>query len=175
MMTKPIVSEGGYVATRLMLECIKVKDELKRRFDEFGWLGCYTLCEQLTYSFYPLYVPFRPEEFNMDFYRFSQDMEKNQNYIETIDLPEGIVLFVYKIPDRFLNDYELIKQGRVTHTSVEFKTCFPMFKYRTNEFGGIWKGLDGRPQRVPTIYNHIFSGVDGHKVKYNEEEETLKW
>lgn len=166
------------VSNILLLPCVKIREELKEKFSNFGFMGTYTLCENLTYHFYPLYILFRPERFGIEFYQFSQQLERNQNYIETIDLEQGLVLFVYKIPVRFENDFELIKQSRFRALSPEFKSCFPMTRYLFNEFGGVKRdSTTGRPLSQPTGYSRLFDGTltDTDLYRYNEEKETLRW
>ncbi len=162
----------------LLLPCVRIREELKQNFSNFGFLGTYTLCENLTYHFYPLYLLFKPEKFGIEFYQFSQQLERNQNFIETLDLPEGLVLFVFKIPTRLEEDFELIKQNRFKSFSPEFKSCFPMTRFIFNEFGGVKKDSStGRPISAPTGYAKLFNGtlLDVDSYKYSEEKETLRW
>lgn len=73
---------------------------------------------------YPVYVLFKPPNL-IEFGEFIEG-EKQLEIIEDVyDYPGGYVVVVYKFPEIYHNDYNLVKEGRYSETSADFKSVFP--------------------------------------------------
>ena len=155
------------VSTMLLFPCIKVKQDLVRQFNEFGFIGTYLYCEKYYYDFNVIYVVFKPTEFSMGFYGFTLEMEKNINYVETLDEP-GIVIMVYRVPPQFGADYLLFLNGAYSITSPDFKACFKMKEYKQAPDGQLLKTVGGAYVTEYTMYYHIFNKTQFLKDKWLE-------
>src|SRR6201999_975788 len=94
------------LSTMFMLPAIQLGKGITSRFSNSGFINCYLFCEQLTmnYGYETLFLLFKPKRFDLVFYNLTLDMEKNPHYVETIDIPGGIVV-VYRIPKKFVQEY----------------------------------------------------------------------
>jgi hypothetical protein len=72
-----------------------------------------------------IYLLFRPD--NVDKFRefLDSEYERTNNIVEDYDYNDGYVVVVYKLNPDFKDDYNLVKQGKYSKTSKEFKLEFP--------------------------------------------------
>ena len=72
-----------------------------------------------------VYVLFRPKDI-MRFREFLQvEYDRTESIVEDYDYEGGYVVVVYKLKTKFKKDFDLIKQGKYSKTSQEFKDLFP--------------------------------------------------
>lgn len=71
-----------------------------------------------------IYVLFKPE--NMDNFRvfLESEYDRTENIIEDYDYDGGFVVLVYKLNPELKEDFELVKQGKYSKTSDNFKHQF---------------------------------------------------
>jgi hypothetical protein len=64
---------------------------------------------------------------NLDKFREFLDLEheRTKNVIEDYDYEDGFVVVVYKLDDKFKEDFDLIRQGKYSKTSKKFQDVFP--------------------------------------------------
>lgn len=72
-----------------------------------------------------IYLLFKPE--NLDKFRefLDSEYERTKAVIEDYDYEDGFVVVVYKLDDKYKNDFVLVKQGRYSKTSKDFQKMFP--------------------------------------------------
>lgn len=72
-----------------------------------------------------IYLLFKPE--NIDRFRdfLDKEYERTLSIIEDYDHKNGYVVVVYKLDEDFLEDFELVKQGKYSKTSKDFQEQFP--------------------------------------------------
>lgn len=72
-----------------------------------------------------VYLLFRPK--NLQKFQDFVDNEylTNTLLIDDYDYEDGFIVLVYKLPLKFNNDYELVKQGKYSETSTKFQESFP--------------------------------------------------
>ena len=91
-----------------------------------------------SYIIFPGYEKKNIENFKLIFLLFNNNdkeisnsvnkvLTKNENFIEEI-LYEENTIYVFKVPSIFESDYELIKLGKYSKTSVFYKNLFPKKK-----------------------------------------------
>lgn len=146
------------ISMQLLFPCIQIEQGLVRQFPEFGFVNTYLTWDQREYNFPVIYIVFRTE-FTLPFYHFIVQMEKNQNFLETIDAPNTVVL-VYKVPEKFHEDYCSFIFGQYSRYSPELKKCFPLERVVIDQKTGAPKRENGRYVSEKTEFYHIF-----HKTK----------
>jgi hypothetical protein len=72
-----------------------------------------------------IYVLFKPED--LDIFRafLDAEYERTDQVIEDYDYPGGYVVVVYKLDSRFKKDFELVRFGNYSLTSMKFQELFP--------------------------------------------------
>ena len=72
-----------------------------------------------------VYLLFKPE--NIDIFRefVDSEYERTQQLIDDYNYDNKHIVLVYQLDNNFKNDFELIKQGKYSKTSKEFKKLFP--------------------------------------------------
>jgi len=72
-----------------------------------------------------IYLLFKPED--MIYFREFLDAEyqRTSKIIEDYDYPEGYVILIYKLDDKWKRDFKLIKAGKYSTTSLGFQKMFP--------------------------------------------------
>lgn len=153
----------------LLLPIIKIAKSTEYNFEHFGFVDSFTECDKLYYDFKPLFLLFAPT-MSLQFIEFSKALEKNQNYVETIDLLDGKVLFVFKIPSRFNHDVECIKAGRYLSLSPEFKSCF-----QTNVHYAKSTPLGVSVEVKHTVFDEIFKTGKSVFGRFKQDNEELTW
>jgi hypothetical protein len=72
-----------------------------------------------------VYLLFQPK--NIDKFRefLDAEYERTKNIIEDYDYEGGYVVIVYQLNIKFKKDYELVKKGCYSKTSLDFQKLFP--------------------------------------------------
>lgn len=94
--------------------------------EENGFLNAYIkdVNKEINYkdAVYLLYKP-------TDMFRFNKFLEeekaKNKNILDDYDYEGGYVVVVYKLDNKFKDDFELIREGKYSRTSDKFQKAFP--------------------------------------------------
>lgn len=100
-----------------------------------------------------LYLLFKPSKLDAEFNLWIDKHRKRLDFIEDYDVDKGLVMLVFKLPVKYINDYTLFQEGKYSLFSKEFKELFPMTKDK----------LDGRNNVLAkeyTLYYHIFNKTD---------------
>jgi len=92
-----------------------------------------------------LFKPKNVEKFN-DF--LEREYNKNLSIVEDYDYENGYLVVVYKLDDKYKEDFNLIKKGRYSKTSEKFQKLFPE-AHRVLE-GGIYINKPSTQFRVFT-------------------------
>lgn len=71
-----------------------------------------------------LYLLFQPSNL-MRFGEFLEEQRKANNVVDDYDYENGFVVVVYKLDDRWVDDYQLFYEGKYSKFSDEFKNMFP--------------------------------------------------
>lgn len=154
------------ISTIFLLPCLQIRQEIKDKFYEMGFVNTYLFFDKQQYSFIPLYLVFSAKEYDLNFYKFSLMLEKNPNYVETLDYPGNSVVFVFKIPKRFEKDYELFLKGRYSKFSKEYKDNFPMKVHKVDSSGRYIKDKENQYVTDNSVFYHIFNKTDYLKDVY---------
>lgn len=80
---------------------------------------------------YPVYVLFKPTDM-VSFGEFIEEEKQLELIEDTYDYPGGYVVVVYKFPEIYQKDYDLIKEGRYSEVSADFKSIFPQISSDQN-------------------------------------------
>lgn len=72
-----------------------------------------------------VYLLFKPE--NIEKFRefLEKEYENNHMLIDDYDYEDGFVVLVYKLNQKYANDYDLVMKGKYSQTSEKFKNLFP--------------------------------------------------
>lgn len=72
-----------------------------------------------------VYLLFKPD--NLDKFKDFLDVEyeRTKSIVDDYDYEGGYVVLVYKLEARFKKDFELIKEGKYSKTSIAFQEIFP--------------------------------------------------
>lgn len=72
-----------------------------------------------------IYLLFKPE--NLDKFRefLDGEYERTKALIDDYDYPDGFVVIVYQLDDKFKRDFELVRQSKYSKTSPTFQALFP--------------------------------------------------
>lgn len=71
------------------------------------------------------YLLFKPE--NLDKFRefLDSEYERTKSVIDDYDYEDGYVVVVYKLDEKWKEDFSLIKEGLYSQTSKDFQSIFP--------------------------------------------------
>lgn len=72
-----------------------------------------------------VYLLFKPEDLDKFREFLDTEYERTKNVIDDYDYEGGFVVVVYQLNLNFRRDFELIKKGLYSRTSVEFQKLFP--------------------------------------------------
>lgn len=72
-----------------------------------------------------IYLLFKPK--NLDKFKDFLDNEylRTKQIVDDYDYEDGFIVVVYQLDEQFKKDYELIKKGKYSQTSVQFQKLFP--------------------------------------------------
>lgn len=123
---------------------------------KYGFVQAYMKdVEHVPTTKYPVYVLFRPPNM-VEFGEFIEE-EKQLDLIEDVyDYPNGYVVVVYRFPEIYYNDYNLIVDGKYSETSDTFKSLFP-----ATSLGS------------PSLYHLIFNKHKNLKAEIENEINTI--
>lgn len=164
---RPLGVKHDNISTMLLFPCLRIRQELTDRFADFGFVSSYLFWERYPYPFNTVYLLFQPKEFTLDFHHFIQNMEKNINFVDTVDVPNKVVV-VFRVPARFDVDYLLFLNGAYSKTSPDFKSCFQLKEYKRGPDGKLLKTPTGGWQTEYTMYYHIFNKTEDLRNKWIE-------
>lgn len=155
-----------------IIPALQIKESLRidmANKPQLGFVNSYLFSDKYKYAgVIPVFLLFRPKEFNLEFYNFGLQLEKSQNYLETIDLPDGGVLFVFRIARRFEPDYRLFLRGKYSKFSNEYKACFVQKDYVRDEKGNYIKDGSGKYVTDYTNIYHIFNKTQKKRDEWSE-------
>jgi hypothetical protein len=99
---------------------------------KYGFIEAYLYDENRTStSSRVVYCLFKPPNFQ-EFEEFvKMEIEDKVDIVDEYDYPNGHVILVYKFPEIYNNDYDLILQGKYSKCSDAFKSLFPITKSKT--------------------------------------------
>lgn len=82
-----------------------------------------------------VYLLFKPK--NLDKFRefLDEEYERTKSIIEDYDYSNGYVVVIYKLNESLFEDFKLIKEGKYSKTSEDFKKLFPKYISVENERG----------------------------------------
>lgn len=166
-MTHTSTDEKKNISSIMLFPCLGIEDELVRQFPEYGLINTYLYWKGREYDFNTMFLLFHPEEFTLGFHLFITKMEKNINFVETVDVPNGVIL-VYKVPARFGTDFLLFLNGAYSLTSPDFKGCFKLINYKMDANGVFIKTPLGAYETEKTMYHHIFNKTEYLRSKWRE-------
>lgn len=72
-----------------------------------------------------IYLLFKPENLNKFREFLDSEYERTKAVIEDYDYEDGFVVVVYKLDDKYKNDFVLVKEGKYSKTSLQFQKLFP--------------------------------------------------
>lgn len=130
-----------------------------------------------------VYVLFKPEKVDAFRLFLDSEYERTENIIEDYDYEGGFVVLVYKLNPNFKEDFALIKQGKYSKTSDDFKNLFTKaVKITVSGWHRDEVSLQWRIFRKATDLREYWEeklGVDFDEEQevwgeYNEEYETLQ-
>ena len=82
-----------------------------------------------------VYILFKPKDIEKFRDFLSNEYDRTKSVIEDYDYKDGFIVVVYKLDDRFKKDFDLVKQGKYSKTSVAFQELFPkIIKIRKNGY-----------------------------------------
>jgi len=72
-----------------------------------------------------IYLLFKPHDLDKFREFLDDEYERTKNIIEDYDYENGYVVVVYQLDKSFKKDFQLIKQGQYSKTSIDFQKVFP--------------------------------------------------
>ncbi len=82
-----------------------------------------------------VFLVFKPKNLTKFKYFLDEEYERSLNIIDEYDIEGGYVVIVYKLDDRFKRDFELVKAGKYSQTSLTFQELFPKLLKRLDKQG----------------------------------------
>lgn len=106
-----------------MVPTLKVpKDALRANGFINGYIRDDRREEQYKESIYLLFKPIDLDKFR-EF--LDNEYERTKTIIEDYDYEDGFVVVVYQLNEKYKKDFNLIRQGKYSKTSVDFQKMFP--------------------------------------------------
>lgn len=167
------------VSTIFLLPGIEIREELKAEFYSQGFINTFLHVKGLNYPYPVIYLLFKPTRIDHSFVRFANELQKNGNFLETIDAGRNKVLMVYRVPKRFRRDYDLFLEGKYSRLSDSYKRCFQMEQFKLDALGRPMRDNRGRWIKEPTDFYHVFNRTDDIKkrwlaaIGYDESSDIL--
>lgn len=75
-----------------------------------------------------IYLLFQPNNLNLFREFLDNEYERTKQIIEDYDLPGGYVVVIYELDPSYKADFDLIRQGKYSKTSIKFQELFPKTK-----------------------------------------------
>jgi hypothetical protein len=169
------------ITTMFMVPTLKIPREA---FVENGFINGYSkdLTVEIEYQDV-IYLLFKPE--NLERFRefLDNEYERTKSIIEDYDHKNGYVVIVYQLDSAFKSDFDLIKKGKYSKTSLPFQQLFSRItKIKTaNGFSkdevSLQYRIFNRTQDLITFWEDKFGMTlsQDQEVWFNfvEEDETL--
>lgn len=114
-------------------ESLNPKDpNVAKIIKRYGFKGAYLYDENhISASPRVVYCLFKPPNLQ-EFNEFVQmELDDNADIIDEYDYPEGHVVLVYRFPEIYSKDFDLIVAGKYSQCSDTFKVLFPVTKSKT--------------------------------------------
>lgn len=110
------------ISTIFMLPTLKIS---KEKLSENGFINCFEFDEGHDVS-YPnaIFLLFKPTDFRTFRAFLDEEYERTTNIIEDYDYGKGFVVVVYKLDNKYVKDFNLIRNGRYSKTSKAFQSLF---------------------------------------------------
>lgn len=94
----------------------------------------------------PLFILFKIDNIK-DWNRIYQDLVKHINYVSDYNVGQedgkDLIMVVFKVPDKYADDYQLFRMGRYSKFSDAYKSKFIRYlNYKTKEESTIWQVLN---------------------------------
>jgi hypothetical protein len=91
-----------------------------------GFINAY-LVDNVSESTYEdcIYILFKPKDLDMFKDFLDSEYERTKQIVEDYDYEGGFVVVVYKLSQKWKEDFNLIKQGKYSQTSDGFQKVFP--------------------------------------------------
>lgn len=107
-----------------MVPTLKIDRE---RLKDHNFINAYIkdINREVQYKKNAVYLLFKPDNFNAFNYFVEGEYDRTVNIVEDYDYEGGYVVLVYVLDGRYMDDFELIKQGKYSRTSREFQDLFP--------------------------------------------------
>jgi len=136
-----------------------------------------------------IYCVFKPQEFTDKFRQLTEILEQHSLYKSTYDI-EGGVVFIFNISDVFKKDIELIKDGKYSKTSPEYKRLFPQTvrdKKGNKVLFSNWMILHKHPQFKKRMEEYVGQSIEDDAelwdpfnpkyevLNYNQEHLDISW
>lgn len=111
------------ISTVFMVPTLGIAKETLR---DNGFINAYEYDEEQD-NIYPdsVYLLFKPTDFHSFRAFLQEEYERTTNIIDDYDYGKGFVVVVYKLNNKFLDDFKLIKNGRYSKTSKPFQALYP--------------------------------------------------
>lgn len=72
-----------------------------------------------------IYILFKPNDIDIFRSFLVEEYERTDQVIEDYDYPDGYVVVIYKLDNKFKKDFDLVKLGKYSLTSNKFQEIFP--------------------------------------------------
>ena len=72
-----------------------------------------------------IYLLFKPKDLDKFREFLDNEYERTKNVIEDYDYEDGYVVVVYQLNEKHRKDFDLIRQGKYSKTSLDFQKVFP--------------------------------------------------
>jgi|SRR6476620_8313888 len=110
-----------------LVPTLKINSE-DLNIEKHGFLNAYQFIkgeEPDLGEVYLLFKPYNKEKFN-EF--LDGEYWKSDRLIDDYDISEGFIVLIYKLDEKFKDDFDLIRQGKYSKTSEKFQSLFPRIK-----------------------------------------------
>jgi hypothetical protein len=159
------------ITSFFMVPTLKVPNE---GFKYHGYINAFVkdLQKEIQYEDC-IYVLFKP--INIDAFRefLDGEYERTDTLIDDYDYEDGLVVLVYKLNPKFKKDFQLIKEGKYSKTSNEFKEQFQKIKrievngLRRDELSMQWR-IFNKTSDLREYWEERLN------VKFDEDQEVWK-
>jgi len=98
----------------------------KERLDDNGFVNAFIKDADREIQYENcVYLLFKPS--NLDKFKVfvDEEYERTKSIIDDYDYKNGYIVLVYEMGSKWVSDFKLIKQGRYSKTSADFKEIFP--------------------------------------------------
>lgn len=111
------------ITSIFMVPTLKIdKDDLKKN----GYLNGYLSDARRDVQYKDcVYVLFKPSNLNAFREFLDKEHERTKDIIDDYDYEDGFVVLVYKLNDKWKDDFLLVMEGLYSRTSEEFQKQFP--------------------------------------------------